>query len=147
MITDTCPKFCALEGSAPMAVRKMSTALAIFSLMGALSYGFARLSRVRNQNAGTVALSQVQPLSGRVYSSPGDLIPGEPADMEAGGGGGGETSGIWIPSCGANAEDSNYVVRWKRRTCSLLREVDPRLYRLEYLRAAPEPLDDVSEPK
>ncbi len=122
-----------------MAVRKMSSAIAIFSLMVALSYGFAQVSRVHNLNAETMELSQIHPVSGRIYLSRGDLTPGDPADIDAGSDGSGGIPRSLASGCGPNVEGGNYLVQKERRICSLLRDVDPRLYRLEYLRAAPEP--------
>jgi hypothetical protein len=129
-----------------MARRKSWIAIAIFTSTIALSYGLAQLSRALNLNTETVALSSIRPVSGRVYPSRGDLSSGDPVDINGRSGGGDEIAGILLSSCGPNAVRGNYQRQRFKHICSLLRNVDPRLSRLEYVRAAPELLGPRSEP-
>ena len=116
-----------------MAHKRVWTAIAGFTSMLAVSYTFAQFSRVFYRSE-TVALSQTNPVSGRIYFAHGDMLPGEPGDINAASPDGVETPVVLISGCGRETPTDNYLRRRYLRTCNLLRGVDPRLYRLEYKR-------------
>jgi hypothetical protein len=121
-----------------MAMAHKRTAIAVFSSMIAVSYGLAQLSWVLYSKK-TVALSQTNPVNGRIYFANGDMRPGEPGDINASSIGEDESTVVFISDCGQATATDNYLRRRYLRNCNLLREVDPRLYRLAYSRDVAEP--------
>jgi hypothetical protein len=121
-----------------MAMAHKRTAIAVFSSMIAVSYGLAQLSWVLYSKK-TVALSQTNPVNGRIYFANGDMRSGEPGDINASSTGEDESTVVFISHCGQETATDNYLRRRYLRDCNLLREVDPRLYRLAYSRDVAEP--------
>lgn len=96
-----------------------------------LSYAIAYLSRVvPGSSPVPVTLSQVHPVSGTIYSLSGDARREDPAHIVRDSRRTGVDS-IVITGC-PPAAASDLIPTKLRRMCSILREVDPGLYRFAF---------------
>jgi hypothetical protein len=129
-----------------MAHKQSWTAIAVFTSMIAASYGFAQFSEVVYSRE-PVALSQTSPVNGRIYFAHGDMRSGEPDDINVDSPGGVETPLVLIADCGRETATDSDERRRYLGSCKILREIDPRLYRMEYRRDVAEPTVVVPERK
>jgi len=122
---------------------RKSTSIVVFVSAIALSYAIAQFSQgVHTRSPAPLTLSQIHLVNGTIYSLQSDLRTADPAHIAKDIGRRGEY--VVFSDC-APAAPSNLMGHYNSRMCSLLRNLDRRLYVFEFASDVREPHDVTSD--